>query len=73
MQDIIEMTFEQAFQELSETVDKLEAGGLTLQESLELFERGQAVAARCGCLLDEAELKIQSIGPEGDEPFDLAQ
>ena len=73
MQDITEMTFEQAFQELSETVDKLEASGLTLEESLELFERGQTVAARCGSLLDEAELKIQAIGPEGEEPFDLVQ
>jgi len=73
MQEITEMTFEQAFEQLSETVDKLETGGLTLRESLELFEHGQALAARCGRLLDEAELRIQSMGSEGDEPFDLTQ
>jgi len=73
MQEIKEMTFEQAFQELNETVGKLEAGGLMLQESIELFERGQALAARCNALLDEAELKIQAIGPEGELRFDLSQ
>ena len=67
MNEIGELTFEQAFEELEETVGKLEAGGLTLEESLAIFERGQALAAHCGKQLDEAELKIKQITPQGDE------
>jgi exodeoxyribonuclease VII small subunit len=70
MDEIENLTFEQAFAELEETVGKLEAGGLTLEESLALFERGQALAARCGKQLDEAELKINQITPEGDVTFE---
>ena len=64
------LTFEQAFSRLEETVRKLEAGGLTLEESLALFEHGQALAARCNTQLDEAELKIRRLAPEGELPFD---
>jgi exodeoxyribonuclease VII small subunit len=62
--EIENLTFEQAFSELEETVQKLEAGGLTLEESLALFERGQALAARCNVQLDEAELQVQQLSPE---------
>ncbi len=60
-----DLTFEEAFAELEETVRKLEAGGLTLEESLALYERGQALAAHCNRQLDEAELKIHQLTPEG--------
>ncbi len=73
MSKIENLSFEQAFAELEETVHKLEAGGLTLEESLALFERGQALAARCGTQLDQAELKIEQLTPEGDVPFDVEQ
>lgn len=56
-----EMTFEQAFAELESLVEQLEAGQLPLEESLALFERGQALAARCGQLLDSAELKVKQL------------
>jgi exodeoxyribonuclease VII small subunit len=69
--EIENLTFEQAFAELEETVRKLEAGGLALEESLALFERGQALAARCGAQLDEAELKIKQLTPAGDVPLEL--
>jgi len=71
MNEVENLTFEQAFAELEETVGKLEAGGLTLEESLALFERGQALAAHCGQQLDQAELKIRQLTSEGDAPFDL--
>ena len=71
MSEIENLTFEQAFAELEETVRKLEAGGLALEESLALFERGQALAARCGAQLDEAELKIKQLTPAGDVPLEL--
>ena len=63
------LTFEQAFAELEENVRKLEAGGLTLDEGLALFERGQALAAHCNKQLDEAELKIKQIAPGGEIDF----
>jgi len=66
-----ELSFEEAFAELEETVRKLEAGGLTLEESLALYERGRALAAYCTRRLDEAELKVQQLTPEGDVvPFE---
>ena len=70
MSDIEDLTFEQAFAELEETVRKLEEGGLALEESLALFERGQALAAHCNAQLDQAELKIRQLSPEGIVPFE---
>ena len=70
MSEIENLTFEQAFGELEETVQKLEAGGLTLEDSLALFERGQALAARCNVQLDEAELQVRQLSPEGVVPFE---
>jgi exodeoxyribonuclease VII small subunit len=64
------LTFEQAFAELEQAVHKLEAGGLTLEESLALFERGQALAAHCNAQLDQAELKVRQLSPEGVIPFE---
>ncbi|MCS6909607.1 MAG: exodeoxyribonuclease VII small subunit [Anaerolineales bacterium] len=65
-----EMTFEQAFEELEALVEQLEAGQLPLEESLALFERGQALAARCGQLLDSAELKVKQLVGEKLEDFE---
>ena len=61
-QPIEELTFEQAFAELEESVRALERGDLPLEESLALFERGQQLAAYCGKMLDSAELKIEQVG-----------
>ena len=60
-QPIEELTFEQAFAELEESVRKLEGGDLPLEDSLALFERGQQLAAYCGKMLDSAELKIERV------------
>ena len=70
MSEIKNLTFEQAFAELEETARKLEAGGLALEESLALFERGQALAAHCNTQLDQAELKVRQLTPEGVVPFE---
>jgi exodeoxyribonuclease VII small subunit len=59
-----DLSYEQAFQELEATVGKLEAGEIPLEESLALFERGQALAARCSELLDQAELKLRQLVPD---------
>jgi exodeoxyribonuclease VII small subunit len=68
---IEDLTFEEAFEELAQIVSRLEDGGLTLEESLVIFERGQALTAHCGHQLDEAELKVKQITPEGDAPFQI--
>lgn len=73
MDEIENLTFEQAFAELEETVRKLEAGGLALEESLALFERGQALAAHCGVQLDQAELQVQKLSPQGVVPFEAGE
>lgn len=65
MVEIEDLSFEAAFAELEETVRKLEAGGLSLEESLGLYERGQALADYCGAQLDQAELKVRQLTPEG--------
>jgi len=58
------LSFEQAYKELESIVRKLEGGQLPLDEALALFERGQALAARCGSLLEAAELKVQQLRPQ---------
>ena len=61
LQPIESLTFEQAFAELEDSVRKLEGGDLPLEDSLALFEHGQQLAACCGKMLDEAELKIEQV------------
>ena len=69
-----EMAFEAAFAQLEEIVGKLEAGDLSLDDALALFERGQRLAALCGTKLDEAELVVQKLAASGAvEPFDLEE
>jgi len=63
---IEEMDYEKALSELESITANLESGKLSLEESMRLFERGQALASRCNQLLDEAELKIKSIGSQND-------
>jgi len=71
VQAVEELTFEEAFAELEEAVRRLEAGGLTLEASLALYERGQALAAHCNAQLDRAELQVRQLTPEGEEtPFE---
>jgi exodeoxyribonuclease VII small subunit len=65
-QPIDELTYEQAFEELEAIVDALEAGDRDLDASLALFERGQALADRCGQLLSEAELKLNELSQLDD-------
>lgn len=52
------LTYEQARDELAAVVSGLEAGGLTLEESLALWERGEALAAHCQAWLDAARVRV---------------
>ena len=64
------MNYEQAFAELEAIVATLEAGEDSLDASLALYERGQALAKHCSTLLDRAELTVRQLS--GDELADLA-
>jgi exodeoxyribonuclease VII small subunit len=64
-----ELTYEEAFEELQTVVTGLESGELPLEESLALFERGQALSKHCGTLLEEAELKLEELIPNADGGF----
>lgn len=63
---IEEMTYEQAFEALQTTIADLEAGDKPLEETLALYERGQALYKRCTTLLDKAEIKVQQLTEDGE-------
>lgn len=54
-----EFDFEKSLQELESLVERLEAGDLSLEESLKDFERGVALTRACQKALAEAEQKVQ--------------
>jgi exodeoxyribonuclease VII small subunit len=56
-----DLTYESAFAELQDIVNKLEAEPGALDQAMSLFERGQALVERCSKLLDQAELKIKRL------------
>ena len=56
-----QLSYEQAFTELQTIVGALESEGLSLDEALALFERGQELTRYCTNLLDQTELKVQQI------------
>jgi exodeoxyribonuclease VII small subunit len=53
--------FEEAFSRLEQTVQKLEAGGLTLEEATRLYEEGMRLARICNEHLSRTELKISHL------------
>lgn len=55
-----ELSYERARAELASVVEKLEAGGCTLEESLALWERGEQLAALCQQFLDGARGRLDS-------------
>ena len=55
-----ELSYEQARAELAGVVEKLEAGGATLEESLALWERGEQLAAICQKWLDSARARLDA-------------
>jgi exodeoxyribonuclease VII small subunit len=53
--------FEDLYHRLEETVGKLEKGGLSLEQSIALYEEGMDLAKRCQDILDGAELRITKL------------
>jgi exodeoxyribonuclease VII small subunit len=60
-------SYEQAREELADVVRRLEAGGVTLEESLALWERGEALAAICQEWLDGARKRLEEARPAGGD------
>ncbi|MCX8253218.1 Exodeoxyribonuclease 7 small subunit [Beijerinckiaceae bacterium RH AL1] len=73
---IAALPFEAAMKELEAIVDKLERGQVALEESIAIYERGEALKAHCDRLLKSAEARIEKITlsrdgkPTGTAPLD---
>ena len=76
--DIAKLPFEQALAELEEIVKKLERGDVALEQSISLYERGDALKKHCDKLLKAAEARVEKITTDasgkatGTEPLDPA-
>ena len=74
--DIRAMSFETALKELEQIVTRLERGDVELEQSIDIYERGEALRAHCDQLLKRAEAKVERITlsaqgvPSGAIPFD---
>ncbi len=75
--DITALPFERALAELEEIVERLEKGAVPLEESIAIYERGEALKKHCDGLLKSAEQRIEKITlgsdgkPKGTEPLDV--
>ena len=75
--DIAALPFERALAELEQIVARLERGDVALEESLDIYERGEALKAHCEALLKRAEQRIEKITLSSDgratgkEPLDM--
>jgi len=75
-EDIKALSFEQALEALERIVDDLERGDVPLDQSIRIYERGEALKAHCEKLLKAAEDKVEKIRlsrdgkPVGTEPLD---
>ena len=71
------LSFEAALRELEQIVTRLEQGEVDLEDSINLYERGQALKAHCEKKLKSAESRLEKIvagakGAERVEPLDLS-
>ena len=76
-QDIKELSFEQALKELEGIVSRLERGDVALEESIAIYERGEALRGHCDRVLKQAEARIEKLTfnsdgtPQGTQPLDV--
>lgn len=75
-EEIAQMSFEAAMAELEQVVDRLDRGDVPLEDSIKLYERGEALKAHCEAKLRDAEERVAKItvgaggAPTGTEPLD---
>ena len=60
------ITFEDSISELEDIVSKLESGAMTLEESMEAFQKGVGLVGKCQKILNDYEKKITCLKKEGD-------
>ena len=65
--DVNELSFEQALNQLTGLVETLESGELPLEESVAAFEQGVKLSRRCEALLDQAEQRLQVLNNNEDK------
>ena len=73
--NIKKLSFEEALTELEEIVGRLERGDIDLEDSISIYERGEALKSHCESKLEKAKMKVDKIitQPDGDfssEPLD---
>jgi exodeoxyribonuclease VII small subunit len=71
--DISKLSFEEAIKELTSIVGKIEQGEISLQDSLQQYERGMALINQCRTILQQAEKRIEKISEEQKESGDSEQ
>lgn len=77
LNDIASLPFEKALAQLEEIVNRLESGKADLEQSIEIYGRGEALKKHCEKLLKDAEARIEKITlkpdgtPSGTEPLDV--
>ncbi len=69
--EVENLTFEQALRELQGIVEKLEAGEVSLDEAIEMYERGVKLSKYCMDKLLQAELRIKKIVKDELQGFTL--
>ncbi len=75
--DVRKLSFEKAIEELESIVKRLEEGKVPLEESVAIYERGEALKRRCDELLRQAEARVEKITTDasgaatGTEPLDV--
>ena len=75
--DVTTLNFERALEELESIVKRLEEGRVPLEESVAIYERGEALKKRCAELLKHAEARVERITtdasghPTGTIPLDV--
>ena len=75
--DVAQLSFERAIEELESIVKRLEEGKVPLEESVAIYERGEALKRRCEDVLRQAEARVEKITldatgrPTGTEPLDV--
>jgi exodeoxyribonuclease VII small subunit len=75
--DVKKLSFEHAIEELESIVKRLEDGNVPLEESVQIYERGEALKRRCEELLRQAEARVEKITTDASgqasavEPLDM--
>ncbi len=77
-EDVSKLSFEDALKKLEDIVSRLEGGKVNLEDSIKIYEEGEALKQHCEKKLAEAEARIEKITldstgkPKGKEPLDVA-